>query len=148
MTTQVIYSNETQSGKWNNVSPIANKLNHHTFYLCSIKDTLALLTVSVKIILTACDCDEHTVGCVCIGAWKGTEQSQIRWKKACFTAAVSWDLHRKEVLMGLEVLCMSILPTEQSLFNYDKVNSVLQTMTPLKYNHTPWKWKWQIGHES
>ena len=33
--------------------------------------------------------------------------------------------------MGLEVLCMSILPTELSLFNYDKVNSVLQLMTPL-----------------
>ena len=33
--------------------------------------------------------------------------------------------------MDFEVHCMSILPTELLLFNYDKVNSVLQTMTPL-----------------
>ena len=33
--------------------------------------------------------------------------------------------------MDFEVHCMSILPTELSLFNYDKVNSVLQSMTPL-----------------
>ena len=34
--------------------------------------------------------------------------------------------------MDFEVHCMSILPTELSLFNYDKVNSVLHSMTPLK----------------
>ena len=34
--------------------------------------------------------------------------------------------------MGLEVHCMSILPTKLSLFNYDKVNSVLQSMTPFR----------------
>ena len=33
--------------------------------------------------------------------------------------------------MNFEVDCMSILPTELSLFNYDKVNSVLQSITPL-----------------
>ena len=35
--------------------------------------------------------------------------------------------------MGLEVHCMSILPTELSLFNYDKVKSVLHSMTPLSF---------------
>ena len=34
--------------------------------------------------------------------------------------------------MDFEVHCMSILPTELSLFNYDKVKSVLQSMSPLK----------------
>ena len=33
--------------------------------------------------------------------------------------------------MDFEVHCMSILPTELSLFNYDRVKSVLQSMTPL-----------------
>ena len=33
--------------------------------------------------------------------------------------------------MDFEVHCMFILPTELSLFNYDKVKSVLQSVTPL-----------------
>ena len=34
--------------------------------------------------------------------------------------------------MDFEVHCMFILPTELSLFNYDKVKTVLQSVTPLK----------------
>ena len=41
------------------------------------------------------------------------------------------DLHRKEVSMDFEVHCMFILPTELSLFKYDKVKSGLQSITPL-----------------
>ena len=33
--------------------------------------------------------------------------------------------------MDFEVHCKFILPTELSLFNYDKVKSVLQSVTPL-----------------
>ena len=33
--------------------------------------------------------------------------------------------------MVFGIHCMSILPTELSFFNCDKVNSVLQSMTPL-----------------
>ena len=33
--------------------------------------------------------------------------------------------------MDFEVHCISILPTELSLFNYDKVKLVLQSMTTL-----------------
>ena len=33
--------------------------------------------------------------------------------------------------MNFEVHCMFILPTKLSLFNYDKVKSVLQSVTPL-----------------
>ena len=33
--------------------------------------------------------------------------------------------------MDFEVHCMFILPTELSLFNYDKVKTVLQSVTPL-----------------
>ena len=34
--------------------------------------------------------------------------------------------------MDFEVHCMFILPTELSLLNYDKVKSVLQSVTPLR----------------
>ena len=34
--------------------------------------------------------------------------------------------------MDFEVHCMFILPTELSLFNYEKVKTVLQSVTPLK----------------
>ena len=40
--------------------------------------------------------------------------------------------------MDFEVHCMFILPTELSLFNYDKVKSVLQSLTPLNYNLMCW----------
>ena len=40
--------------------------------------------------------------------------------------------------MDFEVHCMSILPTELSLFNCEKVHSVLQYMTPL--NKLPMLW--------
>ena len=35
--------------------------------------------------------------------------------------------------MDFEVHYMSILPTKLSLFNYDEVKSVLQSMTPLRF---------------
>lgn len=35
--------------------------------------------------------------------------------------------------MDFEVHCMFILPTELSLFNYDKVKTVLQSVTPLRW---------------
>ena len=47
---------------------------------------------------------------------------------------IFWDLHRKEVSMDFEVHCMFILPTELSLFNYDRVKSGLQSITPLTKN--------------
>ena len=37
--------------------------------------------------------------------------------------------------MDFEVHCMSILHTKLLFFNYDKVNSVLQSITPLKCLH-------------
>ena len=38
--------------------------------------------------------------------------------------------------MDFEVHCMSILPTELSLFNCDKVKSVLQSIAPFKDQQT------------
>ena len=35
-----------------------------------------------------------------------------------------WDLHKKEVSMDFDIHWMFILPTELSLFNYDKVKRV------------------------
>ena len=35
--------------------------------------------------------------------------------------------------MDFEVHCMSILHTKLSFFNYDKVKSVLQSITPLRH---------------
>ena len=34
--------------------------------------------------------------------------------------------------MDFDIHCMFILPTELSLFNYDKVKSVLQSIAPLR----------------
>ena len=43
---------------------------------------------------------------------------------------------KKEVSMDFDVHCMYILPTELPLFNCDKVNSVLHSMTP--FNDQSW----------
>ena len=42
--------------------------------------------------------------------------------------------------MEFELHCMSILHTKLSFFNYDKVKSVLQSITPLtfQYNKSLW----------
>ena len=71
-----------------------------------------------------------------LGRDKDTDQRQSGGfveKLAFYSQMFSfWDLPRKEVSMDFEVHCMFILPTELSLFNYDKVKSVLQSITPLR----------------
>ena len=46
--------------------------------------------------------------------------------------------------MDFEVHCTTILPPELSLFNCDKVNSVLQSMTPLRALSSKLFWLHQV----
>ena len=79
-----------------------------------------------------------------LGRDKDTDESQKRrspdWRQSGgFVEKLAFysqmfsvrELHRKEVSMDFEVHCMFILATELSFFNYAKVKSVLQTVTPL-----------------